>query len=178
MFISQGPRGSLQAGGKICWVSSVTFIGWELHYISFFSTLSLDLHLFHLQKRFFGSPCVCTHVCVCECVHVPVSMLRVLTQYFRPRGHASGTSTYYICHCLYHVTSIFCIQVSLLCLEGQTRLPLPLPLSFSLSVTPFLLPSLYICQAAFCQPSPHFPSPSLPYFAWTKVAWEEVFLKQ
>ena len=28
-------------------------------------------------------------------------------------------------------------------------------LSLSLSVTPFLLPSLYICQAVFCQSSPH-----------------------
>lgn len=144
----------------------MTFIGWELHYISFFfhpfpRSSSLPL----AETFFWQSMCVHACVCVCECVHVPVSMLRVLTQYFRPRGHASGTSTYYICHCLYHVTSIFCIQVSLLCLEGQTRLPLPLPLSFSLSVTPFLLPSLYICQAAFCQPSPHFPSPSLPYFA-------------
>lgn len=92
--------------------------------------------------------CVCVHVrmCVCEwmcaCVHKHVVYAYTV---FQACGHASGTSTYYICHCLYHVTSIFCKQVSLLCLEGRTLLPLSL-LFPSVSVTPFLLPSLYIYQ--------------------------------
>lgn len=116
---------------------------------------------------------MCVHACVCERAHVPVSVLCVLTRYFRPRGHASGTSTYYICHCLYHVTSIFCIQVSLLCLEGQTRLPLPL-LSPSLSVTPFLLPSLCVRLSFVSRLQTFHRRPSL-ISTWTKVAWEEVF---
>lgn len=50
MFISQGPLGSPQAGKKkICWVSSVTFIGYERSYMSFFSLFS-TFHLFRFQE--------------------------------------------------------------------------------------------------------------------------------
>lgn len=107
----------------------------------------LPFHLFPFQKG-----CVCMCVCARVCEHVVCAYT-----VFQPCGHASGTSTYYICHCLYHVTSIFCKLVSLLCLEGQTLLPRSL-LFPSVSVTPFPLPSLSACQPVFCQPSPHFSS--------------------
>ena len=79
MFISQGPRGSLQAGGKICWVSSVTFIGWELHYISFFfhpfpRSSSLPLAETVFWQSMCVHACVCVSVCTflwacCVCLH-------------------------------------------------------------------------------------------------------------
>lgn len=75
MFISQGPRGSLQAGGKICWVSSVTFIGWELHYISFFfhpfpRSSSLPLAETFFWQSMCVHACVCVWVCARSCEHV------------------------------------------------------------------------------------------------------------
>lgn len=119
MFISQGPLGSLQAE-KICWLSFVTFIEWEISSMSFFPLFFPHFISFAFRKGPASqSVCVCVYIymrlwacCVCVCA------------VFQPCGHASGTSTYYICHCLYHVTSIFCKQVSLLCLEGQTLLSL------------------------------------------------------
>lgn len=92
--------------------------------MSFFFCLPFSFNLFGFQTGFR------------RCVRVRVCTHTV----FQPCGHASGTSSYHICHCLDHVASIFCIQVPppLLRLEGQTLSPV--------SVTPFLLSSLYICQ--------------------------------
>ena len=100
--------------------------------MSFSPSFFFLFNLFRFQKGL--------HQHVCACVHVVCSYA-----VFQPSGHASGTSTYYICHRSYHVTSIFSRQVSLLCLEGHTLPSLSL-LFPSVSVTPSLLPSLYICQ--------------------------------
>lgn len=103
-------------------------------YIFFPRFLILSLSLFR-RATILG---VCVHTVNVSghagcCILYPV---------FPPHGHASGTTTYYICHWLYSVTSIFCQQVFLCRFDRQ----IPLPLHLLAPSFLFLLTSLYICQ--------------------------------
>lgn len=135
MFISQGPLGSLQAG-ILCWVSSVTVIGWEISPVTFPPHFSQILSLWRSEK----APLSGAHN-MCLSPRVP-----------EPRGHTSGPSTHDICHCLHHVTSIFCKQVSLASLEEQTLLLSPVLSRASLSLLSLtsaslpLVSRLHICH--------------------------------
>lgn len=175
MFISQGPRGSLQAGKKnmLSVFCDIYWIGTTL-YLSFFPPFSPDLHLFHFQKCFFFcSPCACMRACVsvctflwacCVCLHgifdpavtlqAPAHTTSVTVSTTSPQFSA------YKFHCCALKDRHVFLSLS------------PLPLSLS----------LHSCSHHFTSVRLSFVSrlhtfhrrPSL-ISTWTKVAWEEVF---
>lgn len=139
----------------------IYWIGTKL-YLSF----AFFLFLFCFQ---YGLHCS-VWVCMRGSGHARHPRVHVVYSYtvFPPCGHASGTGTYYICQCLNSVTSIFCQQVLLVCLEGQTLLSSLYSIAVCLchSFPPHITLHLSAFNAVFCQPPslpPHVSS-SPPYF--------------
>lgn len=126
MFISQGHPGSLQAGKNMLSVfCDIYWMGTKLY---LFSSL-----FFPFSFAFRKDLTMC--VCMLACVNVPQYPVVTLQAPARFTSVTVSTTS----------PRFFCQQVSLLCLEGQILLPL-CRLSLPVSVTLFLLTSLYICQ--------------------------------
>lgn len=155
MFISQGPLGSLQAE-ILCWVSSVTFIGWEISFVSSTPPIFSQILTLGVQKK---DPLGCVHnMCLSARISAPWTR-------FRPQ-HRLHLSLSPPCHFNF-------LQTSFTCEPWRTDIssfPPPFPY---LSVTPVI----HVCQPASCPPPPQLSS-SLFYFAETQVALEEVIIQQ
>lgn len=150
MFISEGPLGSLQAE-VLCWVSSVTFIGWEISFMSpsppFFPQISA---LWRSEK----TQLACVHMCLSTRISAPWTR-------FRPR-HTLHLSLSPPCHFNF-------LQTSCACEPWRTDIS-SYPRA---SVTPVL----HVCQPASCQASPHLSS-SLFHFTKTQVASWGILIQQ